>query len=457
MTDSKKLANELEMLLNELTPENINKLSEEDLVDYRKKLNVYGRVIEGSDKYLSYSYTNLSEKYLEKLLLTGLIGYMNTACDEYHVPDGFRALPVYDYIKNPSLLDKMTEGWGDTPDIVKNIAENKKWMEKRVVIKEFLEHCFQYNPNTHVRSSYKPQPKDLARGVIDTPASNLAINEMSKRDAEFREQMVEYDRVQKIIAMKESTGEAVDEALMNLVSKKLIIPDQHYKIIDYENWSDDDKNLLNNVCNMIPPIDIFGKFRHYYETNYDKLREAVLYLYCDKPDFDVAICPHNWHDTLDEADEYATKHRSEVIADIHKGHSGKWNFHAPFAKVRDSMKFFNENTIVLEEIAKQIESDSKTGAELMKNRIKQQKKKNIEDAGEDAEAFTNWRKTNNVLKDMNAIEIPKESALPDDTPDDGIAVPVFRIDEHGRMEKTHFFTKAESPVVPEIMNAGPSA
>lgn len=448
MTDSKNLADELENILNELTPENIDQLSEEQLLSYRQKLNVYGRVIQGSDHYLTFSYTNLSEKYIEKLMLTGLIGYLNTACDEWNLPDGMPRLSVYDYVKNPSKLDKLTEGWGNTPDIVKNIEDNKKWMEKRVIVKEFLEDMFQYNPDNHIRSAYKPSPRDIARGVIDTPAANLAISELSKKDAEFREQMYEYDRVQKLIAMKEKSDETIDSALANLVSKKLVIPDQHYKTMDYSTWTAEDKNLLSTVCGMIPPADIFGKFRNYYESNYDRIREAVLHLYCDKPDFDIAICPHDWHETVDEVDEFQKKHRGEVIAEILKADSGKWNFHAPFAKVRDSMKFFNENTVVLEEITKQIESDSKLGGELMKNRIKQQKKKNIEDAGEDAEIFTQWRKNNTVLKDMNAITISKDDLLPDDTPEDGICVPVFRIKD-GKMDKTHFFTKAEAPLEQE--------
>lgn len=100
--------------------------------------------------------------------------------------------------------------------------------------------------------------------------------------------------------------------------------------MDFSKWSTEDKNALRTACEMIPPVDIFGKFKHYYEVNYDKLREAVMYLYCEKPDFDIAINPYSWHNTRDEAEKFQKKHRSEVISDIIIADSGKWNLFAPF-------------------------------------------------------------------------------------------------------------------------------
>ena len=125
---SKKLANELESILNELSEEHINDMTEAELLEYRTKLNPYGRVIQGSDKILTFSYTNLQEKYMEKLLLTGLIGYLNTALNEWHVPDDMPVIDVYEYTKNPALIDSFAKDWTMTDKIKKDIEENKKWM-----------------------------------------------------------------------------------------------------------------------------------------------------------------------------------------------------------------------------------------------------------------------------------------------------------------------------------------
>lgn len=448
--ESAKIAKDLESILNELDSANIEDLTEAELLEYRAALNPYGRVIEGSDNYLNFSYTNLSEKYNEKLITTAMVGYLNTACDEWHVPEGFPAIPVYDYVKNPSLIDEFSKDWTMTDKHKRDIALNKQWMAKRVIVKEFLEEMFSYNPNTHIRSSYKPNPKDIARGIVDTPAANLAIEELKKKDPKFSEQMLMFDRVQKMINMRETSADQqsqpLDKAMNMLTAKKIVMPEYHYATVEYGKMPTEDLNLLKHACEMIPPVDTFGKFRNYLELNYDKLREAVQYLYCEKPDLDIAICPHSWHNDLEEAESYVKKHRGEVIADVITAHSGKWNFHGPFAKVRESMKFYNDNTEILEEIAGQIEKDAKMGGELMKNRIKQQKKKNVEEDGPDAELFTEWRKNNSDLKDMNGYSLEDEDAkIINGAPDDAIAVKVFRIGESGKLQSDHFYTKAEAP------------
>jgi len=443
MTNGLDTANELENILNELDDINMEDLTEEEILKYRKKLNVYGRVIEGSDQILTFSYTNLKENYMKKLLLTGLIGFLNTAVNEYHVPDGLPVIDVYDYTKDPSVIDSFAKDWKIDDKLAEDLEENRQWMKKRVIIKEFLEEMFQYNPDKHIRSVYKPQPKDIARGVIDTPAANLAINIAKKGDVKFREQMLQYDRVQKMINMKDGAKTKMDEPAEELVAKKIVLPEKHYYTMDYESMSQEDTNLLRTACEMIPPDDTFGKFNNYFETNYDKLREAVLYLYCDKPDFDISICPHSIHASEEEADEFIKKHRNEVIADVIKAHTGKWNFFAPHSKVRDTMKFFNDNTIILETIAEQMEKDAKLGSDLMKNRIKQQKKKNIERDGEDAEIFKEWKKDNNTLKDLKAVTIDEDEQILHDAPDDALAVPVYRI-SNGGLKKSHFYTKATS-------------
>jgi hypothetical protein len=452
---NQQMASELEEILNELTEEKINEMTEDELIEFRRKLNPYGRIIAGSDKKLVFSYTNLQEKYLEKLILTGVIAYLNRMVNEWHCPQDIPCIDVYEYTKDPTLIDSFAKDWKLTDKIREDIEENKKWMAKRVIVKEFLEEMFQYNPDQHIRSAYRPQPKDLARGVVDTPAANLAVSELSAKDMEFREQMLEFDRVQKLISMRDNSKTPADDKIEQLVSKKLVLPEQHYYTMDYSTWSAEDKNLLRNACEMLPPVDTFARFRTYYETNYDKLREAVLHLYCEKPDFDIAICPHDVFNTDDEADDYMKKHNKEVITDMIKATTGVWNFHAPFAKVRESAKFFNENTIVLEEIAKQMENDAKLGSELMKQRVKIQKKKNIEKDGPDAEFFKQWRETNTTLRDMNAYSMTDEERAMLDAPDDSITVPVYRISgTSGKVEKDFFYTKA---VAPDMPGAGPSS
>ncbi len=449
MTEQEKLNKELEMLLSEITEENLAKMNYDEIVDLRKKLNPYGRTIEGSNRWLTFSFTNLKERYMERLLMTSMIGFLNRACDEYHVPDGIPVIPVYDYVRNPEKLHEFHKDWEMTESLERDIKENEYWMQRRVIIKEFIEYLFQYDPDEHVRSSYKPCPKDIDRSILDTPAANLAINELKQKDLKFREQILEFDRVQHLRAMRLSDPPSAEAAIEHLAAKKLLLPQQHYSEMNFEEWTDEDKNALRTVCEMIPPADIFKHLRTYMEANYDKLREAVLHLYCEKPDFDIAINPYQWHESEEDAVEFQKKHRDEVITDIIKAASGKWNFFAPFERVHSTAKFFNKNTEILEAMVSQIEEDQKLGAELMRKRVVKKKKKNIIEEGPDAEAFTKWKSKNTVLKDMGAENPNADSYADDECPDDAVQVDIIRISKGGlKVEKDKFYTEAVAPEIP---------
>lgn len=422
--DSEKVADQLSKLLDELDDDSLANMSDQEILELRKQLNPYGRTIEGSDKILTYSYTDLRAEYLKKMVVTSMIGFLNRMCDEWKVPDGIPVITVYDYVKDPNKLDEFEKSLKEPELMRKDLELNKEYMAKRVIIKEFLEDMFQYNPDFHVRSAYKPNPNDPERNIITSPAGQLAIYELKKKDPEFAERMIQYEREKKIKTSKKETEEQKEE---------------EQKIV----------SQVRQYCEeMIPPADVFHRMQYYYDSNYEELKEIVNDLYCDKPDLETALNPYSWHENEDEADEFINKHKDEVISTIFKAHSGKWNLFAPYKKVRESMRYFNKKTAVLEEIAKQIERDAKLGADLMKKRIKVKKKKNIEEVGPDSESFLKWKESNTTLKEMGAETINQKDYADEECPDDAIQVPVFRMGQGGvKIEKTHFYTQAEAPSV----------
>lgn len=431
LMSSESAASQLTKLLDELNEESIANMSNEEVLELRKKLNPYGRTIEGSDKILTFSYTDLQFEYTKKIITTTMIGFLNRMCDEWRVPDGIPIIPVYDYVRDPSKLDDF-EKTLQNPDIMKKDLEfNKLTMSKRVIIKEFLEDMFQYNPDLHVRSAYKPNPMDYERNIIDTPAGQLAIHELSKKDPEFKESMLMYEREKQL---KERVDEKGGEKANNVPAPDKLVSD-----------------VIKQVTEMIPPADIFHRFHYYYESNYEELKAIVTDLYCDKSCFETAINPYSWHDNEEDAEKFINKHRDEVISTIIKAHSGKWNIFSPYKKVRDSVKYFNKKTAVLEEIAKQIESDAKMGSELMRKRIKIKKKKNIDEVGPDDESFNKWRSQNSKLKEMGAESIKPSEYENQDEIDDALEVPVFRISNGGtKLERTVFYTEAVAPELPDV-------
>jgi hypothetical protein len=432
---SSSASQQLNDLLDELDEDTLAKLSDEEVLEMRKRLNPYGRTIEGSDQVLTYSYTDLRGEYQKKLMVTTMIGFLNRMLDEWNVPDGVPVVAVYDYVKDPSTLTAFEEGLHTpaTGQLKEDIDDNATWMAKRVIVKEFLEDMFQYNPDFHVRSAYKPAPLDDERKIIETPAGMLAMNELKRKDPEFKEALLQYDRL-KLAESKATESKSKSE-----------------KKVATESKSKAETEIANSLraytTEMIPPADVFHRYQYYFDSNYEEMRGIVQDLYCDKPDLETAINPYCVHASEDAADEFINKHKDEVITTIFKAHTGKWNIFAPFKKVRESMRYFNKKTVVLEEIAKQIERDSKLGKDLMEKRVKVKKNKNIARDGPDDPAFAKWKSQNSTLSDMGAIDVNNAaSKASDECPDDAIQVDVFRLSKGGQtMEKTKFFTKAEAP------------
>jgi hypothetical protein len=422
---------QLKKILEELDTEKLGQLSDEKVLEMRKQLNPYGRIIEGSDKYLTFSYTDLREKYQKKLITTAMIGFLNRMNAEWEVPDGIPVVHPYDYVKDKSLLSDPSTF--TDPTCRKDSEKNIKFMEKRVIVQEFLENLFQFDPDEHVRSAHRPQPKDPERKPVKTPAAKRAVQHLMKTDSSFKEDM---DKAKALKELKEKTCEK--SQLNSLDSKDL----------QSEELSVDSNSVERFTTEMIPPVDTFGRFNRYFEVNYDKLREVTNDLYCEKPDLDRAICAHAWHDTRDDADLYINKHKDEMIAEVTVAHSGKWCFFAPFEKVRSSARYFNSQTIVLEEMLKQIEQDSRLGQDLMKKRVIKKKKKNIEEVGPDDPGFAKWKAQNTTLADMGAWSQKNDNSMaPEDCPEDSVAVDVFSFSKGGAsVEKSTFFTEAEAPV-----------
>jgi hypothetical protein len=524
----------------ELEDNSLETLDSKCVSDAYNKLYSHGQIIKGADNYLTFSYTNLTGKYQQKLIMTAMIGYIFRANDEWEVDDDVKVFPVYDYVKGlengTNIIDEYYKTFGEiSPRLEKAINETKKKMKERIVIRRFLEHLFQFDPDKHVRSAYRPQPRDKEREIIETPAAKLAVACLKFKDAEFRQNMLENER--NLNMMNMSAGikekkpynvdffndlvdpecevvpkvtrefEKSDEQLYKTASKLVekyenidqlnveylnsavnIMDDAFDRInrkfrLDYDVLQDikreiavsyegrlgilqtenrkgvtvlrdimstlhRDYGLIDNkvhvnTYNMIPPEDTFHRIRYYMEANYDSIIEAVKNLYCDCPALDMAILPHNWHANEDAAQEYIKTHKNQAVAEIVPACSGQWNFFAPYSKVRDTTKFLNDKTIVLEEILAQNKRDQKLGADLMEKTMKVKKRKNIEEEGKEADEFVEWRNNNNVLQSMGAKQIDPYA---DDCPPDAVEIDVYTLNaKSGKMKHDKLYTKAEAP------------
>jgi hypothetical protein len=561
MSEIKDLTDQLKSLVEELDEETLGSLPAEEIVKMRSQLNPYGRTIEGSGQVLTFSFVNMREKYMKRLLMVGMVGFLNRMCDEWGVPDGVNAVPVYEYLQDPTALDPTPDELArETDKQRRDRLSNAQWMEKRIVVKEFLESLFQFSPDEHVRSSYNPDPRNEEREMFDTLAGKLAVQHRCRTDPVFADRVRIYNEQQETLGRpkhdegvvgnigehmalaferlgkleaelakaneKKTAAKTEAETAAETAADEAKTPDEKTKLTEAEKaeekqlagviadlrsrveltkteanrllWQakksedaehrlaaakhdlstleasgadtkealaeverlsalvvsgppkDHDPTLVTIVREMIPPDDTFHRWSNYMDANYESMLSAVCDLYCEVPAFEAAINPYKMNESMEEADEFIHKHRDEVIADIHKGTTGKWNIISKYEKARESTRYFNDKTIVLEEIMAQVERDAKLGADLMKKRIEKKKRQNIQEDGPDDPMFTRWKKSNSTLKSMGAIEVNQPSYANDECPDDGIQVDVFNVSKGGRtLKKTKFYTQAEAPTFME--------
>lgn len=495
---TKNLSELVNKLTSELDDSVIKDLDEKDLIKMRQMLSPYGTTIEGSKNYLTMSYTYIEQEYLKKLLMTGLIGFLNRMCDEWKVPDDILVTPVYEYVKDPSILDKNVPK-KESADRKKKRLFNKKWMEKRIIVKQFLEEFFQFDPDIHVRSSYTPHTKDSSRNKIYTPPVELAMwsikkeAEDSKNKNKKKEYNDIYNKFKQDFTNAKKNGEykkQTENVKLKQTSQKIskgkteISATQKYNNIIYNDENDDGKddekvdmrslndkikekekmkkekekkkkkmhedNMLKaNIFNMIPPKDIFCKFKIYFENNYEQLEQCVKDLYGAEKIFKLAINPLAWHKTKEEADRFVKKHSKEFITDVVTLYSGKWNVLEPYKENRENVDYFTEKTVVLEEMLKQMEQDAKIGTELLKKKVKVKKIKNILEHGPDDAGLKYYKKKFgtevNPVGDINPKkEMYKYRVL--EEPDNAVEVPVYRISKGGiQLDKDVFYTEEDLP------------
>ena len=169
----------------------VDSLTDEQVTALRKKINPYGRTIEGQGAYTCLSITNLSEQYMKKFLMTSLIGFLYRQCDEYELDDGEPTCPLDDFktfmdAYNQALVDAnasitwIAKFWSDfahnkwTEDTLtmdqkadrlkhQKAVSRGEGFKKRLIVRQFIDNLFHFNPDKHVRSAYSHNPLDPER------------------------------------------------------------------------------------------------------------------------------------------------------------------------------------------------------------------------------------------------------------------------------------------------------
>ncbi len=440
--------------LGKMDPKLLANANKDEILELRKKLNPYGRTIKGADEFVNLSITGITHKWWERFLVTAFIGYLNRMCDEWRVPKGVPIVPVNEYIKDPSKADipKFTLETGD-PHVVYDFQYNKEFMEKRLIVKAFLEEMFQFNPDEHVRSSYSPNLDDSKRKPVATMAAEHALMHLEKIDPVFRAQKQRHERINGATPVKMKKVKKVKKIkkiIKNREGKVLreVFEDREYEeeVPDIEanvaeKQKDKEKYVNNEFCDMIPPLDLFYNFDRYRKEHYEDLREATSSLYNEVPYFEFAVNVYGSFKKEEDALAHRRQHANEVITEVFTIPTGKWCFFDSFKEQRESVEFYNDRTAVLEAIMRQVEQDEKIAASLVEKVVKKEKRKNIIEQGPDAESFAQWKAEN---KEISKASVSNSS---DDSATDGtVELRVWKLGKSGaELTSEKMQILAESP------------
>jgi hypothetical protein len=146
-----------------------------------------------------------------------------------------------------------------------------------------------------------------------------------------------------------------------------------------------------------PPQDTFHRWGYYTEVNYEELRTITEALYPERPDLDWALALWDvFEGTAESVDAAFRAHcqrwQEEVPSAIKALEFGSWSLLADFKENRSKIEFYNRNTEVLKRILDRHADDKRIGAELMRNRVRQTKARNIAADGPDAPGLARYRR-----------------------------------------------------------------
>lgn len=417
---------------------------------------------------------------------------------------------------------------------VKEIIKNKKhskYLEQefpeqefpenmgKEIINMYLKYWLSFDPSVHIRNG---MDKDKIKKDI------TIINDQEIQiDPEDSSHLL-YEVLK--LKIKASTE---DKKYLDILTSNKKNYNSALYILREENTHESIRYMLDNIekfryylmpiknidIEHIPPQDTFHRWNYFTEVNYEEIRTLTECIYPEKPDLDWALAiwtmfVGNDQEIEEQFTNFCQKNQDNMPSTVKSIEVGKWCFLADFKENRKNIQFYNKNTDVLKKIIDRHTEDKKIGTELMRNRVRQTKAKNIAESGPDAPGLDAYK--SNISKDgkdlvskgaekvitpeemkrlekasgsikaakelevleeyeriiedlekhkkyrnlteeeeekySHAIEVIKQAKEMLNVPDDAIQIDVFTNDPStGKFNKSHFYTKSEETLNKEAI------
>lgn len=256
--------------------------------------------------------------------------------------------------------------------------------KRQDVVQSFLNEWFQYNPDIHVQSAYKPNYDDSTRVPLKTAWEEYQKGSITH--AEYLKHVQDVD----------------DE----LKKKQVLIEETHER-------------------SVIPPDDSFFRWQRYIDNNYECLRQATDDIYAEKSDLEFSLVPLEVFEGTDEeimldASTWQRKLAGEFESDVFRAKFGQHNLLGSWEQNRERRDFYTKESEIIKRIVQQNEDDQKLGRRLMKQRIENKKSENKKSGAEpgleiykeaSGNKMENLAKTTNDMRYKSSIKNITEKDL----------------------------------------------
>lgn len=446
----------------------IDTLPDDQLLQLQKLISPYGTVPESScvDRWTCLSFTNLRQEYMKKMLITGLVGYLYRKCDEYgrqfkDTVDNMDDMEAAErqVVANQKRLSKL-DGEIIAALKARNALEEKVKVDEAVEIENKLLYDAR---KTEMTKEKILELRDFATALHENQDK---LRLMNKEIIRLEEEMEALQGFGKRFIIRQFLDE---QFRFN--------PDKHVRSSYFKTSSTANKPGAPVIEKFTPPDDTLHNFQYYLDSNYEEIRGVAERVYRMTPDLEVGIIPYADFTSERDADDFVTRNKGSVIADIRTLKYGKWNFIEAFKQNRDKIEAYRGT--VVEDILNQVSDDTKIGAEMVRNKATRRARANLNEQGPPPKAMVEYMSSrqpanmsnviNEETKENEAKRIYEEhqekkreyecallkSAEVDETPHDAVRVNVYTMHSGGKStDVSHMYTKAVAPEAGTSLPAG---
>ena len=273
------------------------------------------------------------------------------------------------------------------------------------IIGSFLRNWFEFDPSVHVRSGH--DAKTIAAAVEMTRVGDRDVAVDTKDPGHLTLEAVRAAAPQPAAEHKEAYDLIVANKQSYAAVAALLRDDDLAEAALTALGADGDfrqylfpvpaDSPARPAADTVPPQDTFHRWAYYTEVNYEELRTITEAIYPERPDLDWAIALWEVFEgteaEVDAAfDKHCQRYQEEIPSAIKALQFGNWSLLADFKENRKKIQFYNRNTEVLKRILDRHADDKRIGAELMRNRVRQAKARNIATEGSDAPGLSQYRR-----------------------------------------------------------------